>query len=91
MLNMTKSIAIDYANDGIQANIVCPGYARTEMTKDFFATDWIVDRMKFLTPWWNAIDNCADGVANTVAFIASNESMYMTGAAINVDGGVTAQ
>ena len=89
---MTKSIALDYATDGIQCNIVCPGYAKTEMTKTFFATDWIVDRMKFLTPWWSAPeDSCSSGVANTVAFVASDESKYMTGAAINVDGGITAQ
>ena len=62
------------------------------MTKDFFSSDAILQRMKFLTPWWNAPEgSCADGVANAVAFVASDESMFMNGAAINIDGGVMTQ
>lgn len=89
---MTKSIAIDYTAEGIQCNIVLPGYEKTEMTKAFYETPWIVDRMKMFTPWWSAPENsCREGVANMVAFLASNESKYCTGASFKVDGGALAQ
>ena len=63
----------------------------TAMTKDLFDSDWIKGRMESLTPLWNAPPgSCKDGVANTVAFLASSEASYLTGAAIPVDGAYTA-
>ncbi len=81
---MTKTIASEVASRGITANCIAPGFIKTAMT------DAIPENLKemmlkqipagrFGTP---------DDVANTVAFLASDESSYITGQTIHVNGGM---
>ena len=86
---LTKSTAIQYAAENIRCNSVHPGLIITAMTEGIFADP---ERLKY----WD--DNTplgrygtVDDIANGVLFLASDESSYMTGSELVIDGGVTAQ
>lgn len=84
IIGLTKSVALEFASRGIQVNAVAPGFISTDMTDAL--SDKVKEQMlekipvkKFGTP---------EDVANTVAFLASAESNYITGQVINVNGGM---
>lgn len=96
VLMMTKVMAMELAGNGIRVNAVCPGVIMTDFTK------WRFDlEAQFFkaTPDERIAEKCkeiplgrlgtAGEVANTVAFLASSESSYMTGQALNITGGQT--
>lgn len=88
-LIMAKSIAIDYAADGIRANAVCPGMVETPMTK------WRLDQPELRAAVESQVPlgriaQPAD-IADAVALLASGHLSYMTGHALVVDGGWTAR
>jgi NAD(P)-dependent dehydrogenase (short-subunit alcohol dehydrogenase family) len=85
--SLTKCIAIEYGRDGIRANGICPTYAKTSMTRGHF------DDADYMTAFAESIPlkrwgEVAD-VANLAVFLASDESSYIHGALIPVDGGET--
>lgn len=89
IVQFTKSIAVAWAPDNIQANAVLPGWIDTELTRG--AREQVPalnDNVLRRTPAkrWGAIDDMA-GVA---VFLASPASDFVTGAAIPVDGGFSA-
>jgi NAD(P)-dependent dehydrogenase (short-subunit alcohol dehydrogenase family) len=89
---MTKAMAIDHGAQGIRVNCVCPGDVETPM----LSADAKMRGMK----WDDYIAGCAnrplgrvgtaDEIAKAVLFLASDDSSFMTGAALVVDGGGTA-
>jgi len=87
VLGLTKADALDYGQQGIRINCVCPGWIKTKMT------DMLVD-----TAVGNALIAKApmnrwglpEEVAYAVGFLLSDKSSFMTGASIEVDGGYTA-
>ncbi len=85
----TKSAAMQYARDNIRVNSVHPGYCETPLTaesyKDQDYVDWLVDRIPM-----NRIGN-ADNIAHGIVYLASDESSFVTGSELVIDGGVTAQ
>ena len=84
----TKSTAIEFAGDGIRANSVHPGLIRTPMTQDR------LDDPEFLGPRMNNLPMGRaaepEEVAYGVLYLASDESSYVTGAELVIDGGFTA-
>ena len=86
---LTKSTAIQYAKEGIRCNSVHPGPVMTEMT----AHGWRDPERKQLTEERTPLGRYADAdeIASGVLFLASDESSYMTGSELVIDGGVTAQ
>ena len=87
--SFTKMAAIQYAPVGIRVNSVHPGYAMTPMTQPGFEDEVIgplvISRIpvgRFATP---------EEIAAGILFLASDESSYITGAELVIDGGVTAQ
>jgi len=84
--NYTKSQAVTYAQQGIRFNSVAPGYVATPLLKTLppEVTGPMVGKMP--------IGRLAEPseIANVIAFIASDEASFVTGATINVDGGYTA-
>ena len=86
---LTKSAAIQYAGDNIRVNSIHPGYCRTPLTADSYRNErhfaWINERIPL-----GRVGN-ADDIAYGIVFLASDESSFMTGAELVIDGGTTAQ
>jgi NAD(P)-dependent dehydrogenase (short-subunit alcohol dehydrogenase family) len=86
---MTKALAIEYAGRGVRVNAVAPGGVETPLIANFGLPpggdpkhfERIMSRMGMCRP---------EQVASAIAFLASEESAYTTGAVLAVDGGVTA-
>ena len=81
---MSKSLAIEYAKKNISVNCVSPGFIQTKMTDNISEEmkNTLLSRIpmnKLGTP---------DDVSNTVAFLCSESSSYITGETIHVNGGM---
>ena len=85
----TKSTALQYAEDNIRANSVHPGYADTPMTEAEFAEPEVKKKLLAKIPLRRL--GTADDVAQAIVYLASDESAYVTGAELVIDGGMTAQ
>ena len=96
VLHLTKVAATDLARYGIRVNAICPGFINTNI---FTASLDVPDAMKEQA---NAViagmsaqaqpvarGGQPDDIANAVAFLASDESSFMTGTHLLVDGGLT--
>ena len=84
IIAMSKSLAIEYAKKNININCVSPGFIKTDMT------DNIDERMKAILMAkipMNKLGN-SDDVADSVLFLSSNLSSYITGETIHVNGGM---
>ena len=86
----TKSTAIQYAKDNIRANSVHPGVIETDMTLPTILTDEEARRERIARTPIGRIGQ-PDDVAYGVLFLASDESSFMTGSELVIDGGRTAQ
>jgi len=86
---LTKSTAIQYAGDGIRANSVHPGIIETAMTEAALADPERSQRFMAVTPLGRR--GMPEDVAYGVLFLASDESSFMTGSELVIDGGWTAQ
>jgi len=88
LIGLTRSLAHRLGPDGIRANAVCPGYVETPMLAPTIATPEARASFERKVPI-GRLANAAD-VARVVRFLLSDEAAYVNGAAIVVDGGVTA-
>ena len=86
---LTKGTAVQYASDGIRANSVHPGIIVTAMTEELLADE--DQRAQRLTGTPIGRLGTVDDVAYGVLFLASDESSYVTGSELVIDGGSTAQ
>lgn len=85
--NMTKNVAVTHAADGIRANSIHPGHILTPLTeRQDEATSAIVIGKTAMQRPGNASE-----VATAVLFLASDDSSYVTGTELIVDGGYLAQ
>jgi 2-deoxy-D-gluconate 3-dehydrogenase len=88
IVQLTKTLAVSWAKDGIQANSILPGWIHTDLTqgiKDNFQNryDHILSRIP--EGRWGEPDD----LSGTAVFLASDASNYVTGVSIPVDGGYT--
>jgi NAD(P)-dependent dehydrogenase (short-subunit alcohol dehydrogenase family) len=89
---LTKAMAVDHGRQGIRVNCICPGDVDTPMLPD--------DARRRGLEWEQYLQGAAnrpmgrigtpEEIAKTVLFLASDDSSFMTGAALVVDGGGTA-
>ncbi len=84
LVSMTRSIAREVAKEGIHINAVAPGMVMTEMV----AKIWEERKETYLTRIPLARIAQPDEIANVVVFLASEAASYMTGATVDVSGGV---
>ena len=85
VIGLTRQLAIDYAGHRIRVNAVSPGFVETSLSRSVIGVNPEHD----LTPW-PRLGTVSD-VASAVAFLASDQSEWMTGALLVVDGGYTAR
>jgi NAD(P)-dependent dehydrogenase (short-subunit alcohol dehydrogenase family) len=83
---LTRSLALEYAPYGIRVNHLAPGYIDTEMISRFTANPMISKMLLNQTPLRRF--GTPEDVANAALFLASDESAYVTGAGLAVDGGM---
>lgn len=88
VINYTRSLAMDCARDGIRVNALCPGLIETPMTE--LALERPEDRVAWLAPIPLGRMGKPEEMASVVAFLASEDASYMTGAIVTADGGITA-
>jgi NAD(P)-dependent dehydrogenase (short-subunit alcohol dehydrogenase family) len=86
VLMMTKTTAVEYAAKGIRVNAICPGVIRTGITSHL-PKDYI-DAVAKVTPMGRIAE--AAEVADLAVFLGSNESSFITGTSVLIDGGYTA-
>lgn len=84
VINLTRSLALEYADKNIRINSLCPGFIDTPIipqeSKDALAA---ITPMKRLGQ--------SEEMAKAVLFLASDDSSFMTGNSLTIDGGYTAQ
>ena len=85
---MTKQMAIDYAQDRIHINALCPGPIMTDLMAELLSDD--AKRARRLVHVPIGRFGQAREIANAALFLASDESSLMTGQQLVVDGGITA-
>lgn len=88
LLGLTRNLAVEYAPKKVRVNCICPGQVRTAMMADFYDDPAKRQRFIDLTPM--ARFGEAGEIASVALFLASDESSFMTGAVVAVDGGWTA-
>jgi NAD(P)-dependent dehydrogenase (short-subunit alcohol dehydrogenase family) len=89
VIGLTKSAAIEYGPHGIRVNAVSPGAIRTEMLRNIFGGDEVLDQMADIHPVRRI--GFPEDVADAVAWLFSDYSSYYTGQSLVLDGGLTAQ
>lgn len=85
IMQMTKSLAGEWARFGITVNSVCPGFVETPLIKDNLANEKWLGYMNMRTPMRRLAQ--PEDVAGSVLFLASDMAQYITGTSIVVDGG----
>ena len=88
VLSMTRELAVSHAREGIRVNSVSPGPLRTELLMRFLDTEEKRQRRLVHVPMGRFGESAE--IAEAVVFLASDESSYVTGTDLKVDGGLTA-
>jgi NAD(P)-dependent dehydrogenase (short-subunit alcohol dehydrogenase family) len=88
VLAITRELAVIHAREGIRVNAICPGPLRTELLMSYLDSEEKRQRRLVHVPMGRFGE--AREIAQTALFLASDESSFVTGASIVVDGGLTA-
>lgn len=88
LVQLTRTLAREWADRGVRVNAICPGYVETEMTAQLLAVEHLRQQVLAATPL-GRLGTLEELVAPAL-FLASDEASYITGAALVVDGGMGA-
>jgi len=89
VIQMTRDMGVNLAKHSIRVNALCPGFAYTNLTKSITDDETVHKKLIELHPMGRL--GTAEDIANAALFLASDESSFITGTAIPVDGGYTAR
>jgi meso-butanediol dehydrogenase/(S,S)-butanediol dehydrogenase/diacetyl reductase len=88
VVNLTRSLALDLGRKGVRVNSVCPSLTRTGMTADMMEDEELLAKFRERIPLGRVCEPYE--VAAVIAFLASEDASFVTGANVAVDGGVSA-
>jgi NAD(P)-dependent dehydrogenase (short-subunit alcohol dehydrogenase family) len=88
VLSLSKTLAVEWGGSGIRVNALCPGWTRTDLNVDLWNDEQISTAMMERVPLGRWAD--AEEMVGPALYLASDASSYMTGQALVVDGGQTA-
>jgi cyclopentanol dehydrogenase len=86
---LSRAAAIQYAHEGIRVNAVFPGFVETAMTREFHAQPGVREERMALTPLGRLA--VPEDIAPGILYLASDESSFVTGSELVIDGGMTAR
>lgn len=86
---VTRIAAVEYGSQGVRVNCIAPHLIETPMTARIFAIPLVIEAVRLQTPMGRM--GSVDDVANAALFLASDESGYITGQTLCVDGGASCQ
>ena len=89
MIRLSKSLAIQYANKNIRSNIILPGPVETGMQKRWKRIPKMKKNLEKSIPLKKV--GKPEDIANSIMFLLSDQSKYITGTEITIDGGITAK
>lgn len=84
LVQLTKSMALEWARHSIRANALCPGYVETDLNRDFFESDLGKALIRRIPT--RRLGTLAD-LEGPLLFLSSNASAYVTGTTLVADGG----
>jgi NAD(P)-dependent dehydrogenase (short-subunit alcohol dehydrogenase family) len=91
LVGLTRNLALDYARYNIRVNAICPGWVRTGLVQGWFDQQAdpkaAEDRVLSFQPLRRI--GTPEEIANFVAFVASDEASFITGAELVIDGGMS--
>jgi NAD(P)-dependent dehydrogenase (short-subunit alcohol dehydrogenase family) len=86
---MSRELGVQFARDGVRVNALCPGPVNTQLLQELFAKDpERAARRLVHIPMGRFAE--ADEIAAAVAFLASDDSSFITASTFLVDGGISA-
>ncbi|MCL5009406.1 MAG: glucose 1-dehydrogenase [Candidatus Parvarchaeota archaeon] len=88
LVNLTRAMAVEFAQSGIRINAIAPGVFPSEMTTDILEDKSLADHFKGRTPMGRF--GKPDELKGAAVFLASDSSSYITGHTLTVDGGWSA-
>lgn len=88
VVNFTRAAAVDHAADGIRVNAICPGPVGTAIMKSIEGIPSAVEAWQESVPMKRFAE--PEEIASVIAFLASDDASFVTGANVVVDGGLTA-
>ena len=90
---LTKSMALEYADKGIRVNAICPGTSYTPMMDELFDQwgEWEIGEKRYISV--HPIGRLAkpEEIANAVLFLCDDKVKFITGTMLSVDGGMSAK
>jgi NAD(P)-dependent dehydrogenase (short-subunit alcohol dehydrogenase family) len=88
-VHLTKQIALDYAQDKIHCNAICPGFLETAMTQNIQNSAESLNMITKSHPFGATGGRLGlpEDIASSAVFLASDDARWLTGVALPVDGG----
>lgn len=89
VLSMSRELGVQFARTGVRVNALCPGPVNTPLLQDLFAADPVAAERRLIhVPMGRFAE--PDEIAAAVAFLASDDSSFMTANEFVIDGGISA-
>ena len=84
---MVRAMALELAPYKINVNVISPGNVMTPMTENSLKAPGALEALERMTPWGRAGD--PEDFVGTAVYLASEDSDYVTGIQLPIDGGIT--